>query len=198
MKSILDMIRQTRSHRSFKNVTIPTEDLMKMLEGAHYSSAAANKQVLRYALVNDKEICSRLFKDVVWASQIEWKPTEDEAPGGYIIILTDNPPKLPMNFIYPDCGIAIQNMRLIATELGYGTNIMEPVKKDDILKILNISDSYTPLFVIPVGVPTDDIIIIDAVDDNMKYSRESEGDHHYRHFVPKLPLDELIIGKNHN
>ena len=195
MNNVLELIKKTRSHRSFKNVQVPMEILMKMIEGAHYSSAGANKQFLRYFLVNDKEVCKQLFKDVVWASQIEWKPTEEEAPGGYIIILTDNPAKLPMNFIYADCGIALQNMRLIATELGYGTNIMEPVKKAEITKILGISEEYQPIQVMPVGIPTDDVIITDAVDGDMKYSREDLGNHNYKHFVPKLTLEELIIGK---
>lgn len=192
---ILDLIKNARSHRSFKNVTVPMEDLVKIVEGAHFSSAGANKQFLRYFLVNDNEICSKLFKDVVWASQITWKPSEEEAPGGYIIILTDNPPKLPLNFIYADCGISLQNMKLIATSLGYGVNFMEPVKKDDILSLLNLSNEYIPLFVMPIGVPTDEIILTDSENDNMKYFREDLGEHNYKHYVPKLPLDELIIGK---
>ncbi|MEG0730713.1 MAG: nitroreductase family protein, partial [Cetobacterium sp.] len=146
-------------------------------------------------LTNDKNICSKLFKDVVWASQIQWKPSEDEAPGAYIIIFTNNPSKLPLNFIYTDCGIALQNMKLIATSLGYGVNFMEPVKKDDILSLLEISKEYTPLFVMPIGIPTDDVILTEVEDENMKYSREDLGSHHYNQFVPKLSLEELIIGK---
>ncbi|MEG0816672.1 nitroreductase family protein [Cetobacterium sp.] len=192
---ILNLIKNARSHRSFKNIVVPMEDLMKIIEGAHFSSAGANKQFLRYFLINDKKICSNLFKDIVWASQIEWKPSEDEAPGAYIIILTDNPPKLPLNFIYTDCGIALQNMKLIATSLGYGVNFMEPVKKDDILSLLNISKEYIPLFVMPIGVPTDDIIITEAINNDIKYSRENLGNHFYKHYVPKLSLEELIIGK---
>lgn len=192
---ILDLIKKARSHRSFKDISVPMEDLMKIIEGAHFSSAGANKQFLRYFLVNDKEVCSKLFKDVVWASQIEWKPTEDEAPGAYVVILTDNPPKLPINFIYADCGIVLQNMKLIATSLGYGVNFMEPVKKEEIIELLKISKSYMPLFVMPIGVPTDEVVLTEAQNDNMKYSREDLGDHNYKHFVPKLPLDELIIGK---
>ncbi|MCQ8213391.1 nitroreductase family protein [Cetobacterium somerae] len=192
---ILNLIKNARSHRSFKNIVVPMKDLMKIIEGAHFSSAGANKQFLRYFLINDKETCSKLFKDVIWASQIEWKPLEDEAPGAYIVIFTDNPPKLPLNFIYADCGIALQNMKLIATSLGYGANFMEPVKKDEILSLLNLSNEYIPLFVMPIGVPTDEIILTEAIDGNMKYYREDLGEHNYKHFVPKLPLDKLIIGK---
>lgn len=192
---ILDIIKKARSHRSFKSSSVPMSDLMKIIEGAHFSSAGANKQFLRYVLVNDKNICSQLFKDVVWASQIEWKPTENEAPGAYIVVFTDNPPKLPLNFIYADCGIALQNMKLIATSLGYGVNFMEPVKKDEILEVLNISKEYIPLFVMPIGVPTDEVILTEVENRNMKYWRESLGNHNYRHFVPKLPLDQLIIKK---
>ncbi len=192
---ILDLIKKARSHRSFKNATVPMDDLIKIVEGAHFSSAGANKQILRYFLVNDKESCSKLFRDVIWASQIQWKPSEDEAPGGYIIIFTDNPPKLPLNFIYADCGIVLQNMKLIATSLGYGVNFMEPVKKDDILSLLEIPKEYTPLFVMPIGVPTDEIILTEVKNEDMKYSREDLGDHNYKHYVPKLSLDKLIIGK---
>ena len=192
---ILNLIKSARSHRSFKNISIPMEDLMKIMEGAHFSSAGANKQFLRYFLINDKEICNKLFKDVIWASQIEWKPSEDEAPGAYIIILTDNPSKLPLNFIYADCGIALQNMKLIATSLGYGVNFMEPVKKDEILSLLDLSNKYMPLFVMPIGVPTDEVILTDVENNDMKYYRENIGEHNYKHYVPKLSLDELIIGK---
>lgn len=192
---ILNLIKSARSHRSFKNISIPMEDLMKIMEGAHFSSAGANKQFLRYFLINDKAICNKLFKDVIWASQIEWKPSEDEAPGVYIIILTDNPSKLPLNFIYADCGIALQNMKLIATSLGYGVNFMEPVKKDEILSLLDLSNKYMPLFVMPIGVPTDEVILTDVENNDMKYYRENIGEHNYKHYVPKLSLDELIIGK---
>lgn len=194
-EKILNLIKKARSHRSFKNFQVPFEDLMKIIEGAHYSSSGANKQFLKFFLVNNKYVCTQLFKDVIWASQITWKPTLDEAPGAYIVILTDNPSKLPLNFIYTDCGIALQNMKLIATELGYGVNFMEPIKKDDILKTLGISSLYTPLFIVPIGIPTDEIILTESQNNDMKYSRIELKDHNYQHFVPKLKLEDIILGK---
>lgn len=193
---ILDLIKKTRTHRSYEDKKVSKEDILKILEGARLSSAGANKQILRYAIVTDNNLCDEIFKLSHWATQIEWKPTLEESPRSYIIILTEKNLNFPNKFLYTDIGIASQNMRLMAFELGYETALIDAPENGSIEKILGLDDGYKAHFSLAIGDATDNIILTTAVNGDMKYTRVKSPDGKYTHYVPKLSIDEIVVLEN--
>lgn len=63
--------------------------------------------------------------------------------------------------------------------------------KKEIDKILNLPENYSSKAVIILGIGKEDVEIVDIrAKDDSKYYRKEE-----KHFVPKIVLEDLIIGK---
>ena len=58
---MIEKIKNTRSHRKFTDKKISKEEILKILEGARYSSSAKNSQFLRYSYTVDDEKCKKTF-----------------------------------------------------------------------------------------------------------------------------------------
>lgn len=186
---IYELIKNTRSFRRFDaNRKIEEAELLDMIESARCSGSAANRQRIRFALVNDKAVCDKIFENVAFAGYLkEWKgPSETERPMAYIVMLCkedDIDTSLAM-----DMGIAAQSILLTATEMGLGGCMIRSFKKAEIDKILG-KEGYNTAFVIALGKPTERVYLTDVKDGDIKYFRDENDDH----AVPKLSLKELII-----
>ena len=186
---ISELIKNTRSFRRFDaNRKIEEAELLDMIESARCSGSAANRQRIRFALVNDKAVCDKIFENVAFAGYLkEWKgPSETERPTAYIVMLCkedDIDTSLAM-----DMGIAAQSILLTATEMGLGGCMIRSFKKAEIDKIL-CKEGYNSAFVIALGMPTERVYLTDVKDGDIKYFRDENDDH----AVPKLSLKELII-----
>ena len=186
---ISDLIKSTRSYRRFDADRAITEcELKKMIESARCSGSAANRQRIRFVLLNEKEDCDFVFSNVAFAGYLkEWKgPTESERPTAYIVILTQN--ETVDAILGIDIGIAAQSILLTATELGLGGCMIGSFKKKEINEWLNREGYYSAL-IIALGKPTERVYLTDVKDGDIKYFRDENDDH----AVPKLSLDELII-----
>ena len=186
---ISELIKKTRSFRRFDaNRKIKESELLDMIESARCSGSAANRQRIRFALVNDKDTCDKIFNNVAFAGYLkEWKgPSETERPTAYIVMLCkedDIDTSLGM-----DMGIAAQSILLTATEMGLGGCMIRSFKKAEIDKIL-CKEGYNSAFVIALGMPTERVYLTNVKDGDIKYFRDENDDH----AVPKLSLKELII-----
>lgn len=187
---ILDILKTIRSHRSFLQTSISINELRYMIEGARYASSARNSQLIRYSLISNKGICNEIFKHVKFAGAIEWNPTLEESPCAYILLCSTKDISKENNMIYFDMGLATQNILLIAKELGYNGCIIGAYNKQEVEKIINLDEKYKSYFLIALGVAKDKVFVVPSVLNNIKYSRIDNN-----HYVPKLPLDEVIISE---
>lgn len=185
-----DIFLKNRSYRSFTNKSITKVHLLKMLENARLSASAMNRQVLRYALVDSKEQCDKIFPLTGWAGYIDWNPSKEEAPHAYIVLCVPNDKPINKNFTYFDMGLVSQNILLTAVSMGYGGCILANFKKKEVHKILNLPENYDCEILIALGEPAEVSTIVDAVDGEIKYYRNVEKKHQY---VPKLPLNEIVF-----
>ncbi|MDD2629992.1 MAG: nitroreductase family protein, partial [Limnochordia bacterium] len=124
---------------------------------------------------------------LAWAGYLkDWPgPAEGERPTAYIVILGDR--EISTSFGC-DHGIAAQSILLQAVELGYGGCIIGSVDRKTLMDILQIPDQYEVLLVIALGKPIEQVTLTTAKGD-IKYWRDS----HQVHYVPKRPLQEIII-----
>ena len=186
-----DLVKSSRSIRSFKADSVITENmLMEICSIARDCPAAMNLQPLKYRLVTKKEELDQMLENTRWAASLEQKlPPKGHAPSGYIVICHDTniTPQKPIFMI--DVGIVAQTMMLAARERGLGGCMIGSAKEEVIRNILSLPESLVPVLVLGLGVPDETIILTDAEDGNVKYYRDENN----IHYVPKRPIDELII-----
>lgn len=184
-----ELVLKTRSYRRFDaERKISSEELREMIDSARLSGSAANRQRIRFVLVNDKETCDKLFGNVAWAGYLkEWSgPTESERPTAYIVMMCKE--QNIDTSLAIDMGIYAEAILLTATEMGLGGCMIRSFKKSVIEAILG-REGYNAAFVIALGKPAERVYITDVKDGDIKYYRDENDDH----AVPKYSLDELII-----
>lgn len=183
-----ELARKNRSYRRFtEDVRITREELVELVETARLTPSAANRQPIRYRLVEDAESCAKVFETLGWAGYLkDWDgPEAGERPSAYIVLLG----KENINSAQ-DEGIIAQTILLAAVEKGYGGCMLGNVKRDALAKALEIPEAYVIKLVIALGQPKEEIVIDDIPSDgDIKYYREPNQVHH----VPKIVLDDLLV-----
>lgn len=185
-----DLISKNRSYRRFiQEAQVSMETLRELVDLAHLSPSAANRQPLKYFLSNTAEINSKIFPCLAWAGYLpEWPgPEEGERPAAYLIMLGDS--RITSNY-FCDHGIAAQSILLGAVEKGLGGCIIGAVNREKLRENLGLPSHFEILQVIALGKPKENVVIDPlAAGGDIKYWRDQNGVHH----VPKRDLDELII-----
>jgi nitroreductase len=187
--NLKDLVYKTRSYRRFEESHhIDIKTLEELVDLARMSASAANRQPLKYLLYNTSESCDRIFPFIVWAAYLkEWNgPARGERPSAYIIILGD---KSITESFSVDHGIAAQSIMLGATEAGLGGCMIASIKREALRNDLRIPEKFEILLILALGKPAEIILIDEIKDNDVKYWRDKNNNHH----VPKRPLDELII-----
>jgi nitroreductase len=170
------LIVRNRSYRRFdRSKAVERETLRRLVDIARRTASAANRQPLKYVLLNHADTCARLFRHLRWAGALkDWPgPAEGERPTAYIIILCDT--HISKN-AGCDHGIAAQSMLLAAVEKGLGGCMIGTVQRDGVRKEFGIPAEKCVLEDMEPGASTD-------------YYRDAQDVHH----VPKRPLDEVIL-----
>ena len=188
---IKDLVINNRSYRRFdRKRTIDIQTLRQLVDMARLSASAANLQPLRYILSSEPQKNDLIYPHLAWAGYLtDWPgPDKNERPTAYIIILGDT---RISKFLQYDCSIAAQTILLGATEMGLGGCMLGSIKREQLRNALDIPQQYEILLVVALGKPNETVVIEKADSPKqVKYWRDNEGIHH----VPKLSLDDIIIG----
>lgn len=184
------LIRSTRSYRRFHQATaISNETLRELVNLARLSASAANRQPLKYMLINSPEQNTQVFSTLSWAGYLkDWKgPQEGKRPSAYIILLNDT--KIAKSAKY-DAGIALQSMLLGARVRGLGGCTFGAVQRRQLREAFQIPERYPIVLVLALGEPVEEVQIDPLnADGSIRYWRDEDGIHH----VPKRSLDEIIL-----
>lgn len=181
----------TRSFRRFRESYPVTKELMtQWVDNARVTASTANKQPLRYRIVTDKETCARIFPTLTWAAALpDWDgPAEGERPTGYIIMAVNSETFKEQVWRF-DAGIAAQTIMLASTEEGFGGCIMLSFKRAQLKEAINMPEGLEPVLVLALGRPIEDVRLVDAKQGDTAYYR----DENHVHYVPKLPLDDILF-----
>ena len=185
-----DLIRQTRSYRRFhQSKGVSGETLRSLVNLARLSASGANLQPLKFILVSDQEMTSKVFPHTRWAGYLhDWDgPGEGERPAAYIIILGDREVRKSFGC---DHGIAAQSIMLGATERGLGGCILGALDRKGLRDLFDLPDRYEILLALALGEPKE-TVVLEAVgpEGDIKYYRDEDDVHH----VPKRGLDDIIL-----
>lgn len=185
---IRDLIVKNRTYRRYhEEEKIGIEELRELIDNARLSSCGNNMQPLKYIISLKEERNSVIFSHLKWAASLpEWKgPEKGERPVAYIVMLLDTTIRKTALW---DHGIAATNILLSATEKGYGGCMFASFDKEKLKQLFCLPESLEPIMVISLGVPKEEVVLEDIIEDQYRYYRDEDEVHH----VPKRSLDEVI------
>jgi len=147
---IKEIISQRFSVRSFKNVAVPKEKIMQVLEMTRLAPSAVNYQPWHFIVISQKKNIEALAKSyprpwflsapmVIVACinhKESWKRVKDNKDFGDV-----------------DIAIAVDHLTLAATSVGLGTCWVCNFDADLCRKTLELPDFIEPLVLVPIGFP---------------------------------------------
>jgi len=189
---IKELIYKNRSYRRFDESYEITENSLKdIIDLARVSGSAANRQPLKYRIINKKDELDIIYSNIKWAAYLtEWHgPEEGERPSAFIIILYDKNIEANREYLFCDLGLAAQNILLGLAEKKLGGCMMASINKENIVNKLKINKQYEILLIIAAGKPDEKIMLDEVKNNDIKYFRDKNDIHH----VPKRKLSDIII-----
>ncbi len=180
---------ECRTIRRFARVPAPSGgELTAIIECARLAPGAANLQRLRFKLILGED-ADRAREGIGLGGYLpeSQRPTYDERPSAYIVLLSDS--AAPDTNLAIDMGLAAELIVLRAAELGYGACIIRNFRPEIFSSFVS-SEGLVPGLVIALGTPAEEAKITDVDESgSIKYYRDENG----VNIVPKRTLSELII-----
>ena len=148
----LEAIMTRHSYREkYKSTSVPREDLTKIMEAGLAAPSGCNKQTTSLIAVDDPQILVRLHQVI--------QPAAGETAPAMICVLTQRIIAYSDKcYAVHDYSAAIQNMLLMAVELGYESCWYEGHVTDadrigdQMAKILGVPEDYELVCFLPIGV----------------------------------------------
>jgi len=136
-----EVLVKRRSIRKYKDIPVPKEHLIKILEAARIAPSAGHRQPWHFVVVENKETIKKLAKS-------EW------AAGAPVMIVGLADRAASATWCDNDLGIALEHIVLAATNLGYGTCWMGQTGREDMIgELLSIPANFKVVAVVPLGLP---------------------------------------------
>lgn len=189
----LDLVKQARSHRGFRqDRKVTRQELEHLVECARFTPAARNDQVLKYYLAEKPETVATIQPLTKWAGALAelHLPRKGAEPVAYIVIcldgsLAENPAPYQR-----DVGIVAQTMLLAAAEMGLNGCMIGSFAAGELREKLGLPEAIKPQLLLALGEGTDRIVMTDVGEDgSTTYYRDAED----THYVPKRTLEQLIL-----
>jgi len=188
-----EIIAKTRTFRRFfEKEKISMDILNDLVDLARLGGSARNGQPWQYMIINNPELCDKVFPFLGWAGYLgDWKgPVAGERPSAYIIcLLNSNWLKGPESEAQFDLGVATQNLLLGAMEHRIGGCRIASIKPK-LSSLFNLPEQLKISLVVALGRPRETVLLEECQSDSdIKYWRDDAGVHH----VPKRSLTSCLI-----
>lgn len=189
----LDLVKQARSHRGFRqDRKVTRQELEHLVECARFTPAARNDQVLKYYLAEKPETVAAIQPLTKWAGALAelHLPREGAEPVAYIVICLDGSLAENPTPYQRDVGIVAQTMLLAAVEMGLNGCMIGSFAAGELREKLGLPEAIKPQLLLALGEGTDRIVMTDVGEDgSTTYYRDAED----THYVPKRTLEQLIL-----
>ena len=188
-----ELVTKNRSYRGYDHSRAVTrEELLDMVDCARFAASSVNRQPLKYFLAYEPEMVDTIQPLTKWGRALPDMelPHPGKEPTAFIVICLDKTISENEKIFTRDLGIAAQTILLRAVEMGLGGCMIGNFSRSALSEAIHLADHLDPLLVIAVGKPDEDIVLTDLPSDgNTAYYRDASD----THYVPKRPLDDLII-----
>ncbi len=184
---VSEALKKRRTIRKFKQDPLPKEDILELVEYARLCAYPANLQPLKFAIIQDKGLCDKVFPNTKWAGYLpDGTPKEDERPTAYIAVLGDKTIKASFEV---EAGAAVTSMMLGAFEKGIASCWIGALTREPIMDILSLDkERFSLLYILALGYPAQESQACEF-SDSIKYFE----DENKKINVPKRPFEEILI-----
>jgi nitroreductase len=151
---LLSLIKKRRSIRKFQKKEIPQKFIEKLIEALIWAPSAGNLQSRKFYFVFNQKIKEKIAEAALNQEFIK------EAP---LVIVACKDEKIERVYgkrgkeLYAICDVSasIENLLLVAENLGLGSVWIGAFEEREIIKILNLPENLIPLAILPLGYPAE-------------------------------------------
>jgi len=180
------LVAKNRSYRGYDNsFVVRADQLRRIMEVVPKCPSAKNEQVLRLRPVLSDEADKVLpYIRLGGALRSLKLPLSGTEPRAFIVICSTVEEDKYVNM---DIGIVAQTMLLQAVEIGLNGICIGAFDRENVRQSLDLP--YEPLLILAIGKGAEKITLVESTEgQSMNYYRQDGV-----HYVPKLPLDTIII-----
>ena len=163
---MLEFLRTRRTYRRFEQRPVAPEILTEAVNAARIASCGANRQTVRYIVVQSADAVAAVQPLVHWAAYLppeQGQPKPDELPTAFIAVLQDD--NLP-GASDVDVGLALGSLTAAAW-----------------------ADGVRLCYMVALGYPTHASKLVKMQDGSVKYYL----DENRGYCVPKRSMDEVLL-----
>lgn len=183
---IYEKITCRRTIRKYTRKNVPEKVLLKCVDAARLSPSAANRQPLKYVIVNNEKLLRKVFSTLSWAGYLpDYQPGDGEMPRAYVVILLDKNVRTNPGH---DAGIAAMSISMVAYDEGLGSCILGAVDRERLKKVLNVPSSLDIILVVALGYPSENPVVDEVKEGDIMYWLDENGVLH----VPKRELKDMV------
>ena len=153
--SILDIIKNRRSVREFKDQEIPESEIDVLIEALRWAPSAGNLQSRKFYFVLNEAVRNKLAQTGLrhdYVSFIARAPLVVVACADLRIASRYAERGINL-YCIQDTAASVQNLLLAAHDLGLGTCWVGAFNEDLVKEILDMPDYLRPVVIVPVGYP---------------------------------------------
>ena len=168
---------------------LETEILTEAIDAARLASCGANRQTVRYIVVQSADAVAAVQPLVHWAAYLppeQGQPKPNELPTAFIAVLQDD--NLP-GASDVDVGLALGSLTAAAWAHGVGSCIMGAIDRPALTRLLALPDGVRLCYMVALGYPTHASKLVEMQDGSVKYYL----DENRGYCVPKRSMDEVLL-----
>ena len=145
--SSIDFILTRRSIRHYEIKDIPQDVLQQILEAGRQAPSAANRQPVRFVVVNDRDLL-RVLCDTLITRFVKYAPLA-------IVGCADTKSLLTGKWAVVDATIAMENMVIAAWALGVGSCWIGACNEEKVKNLMKIPDRWKVVALVTLGYPAE-------------------------------------------
>ena len=189
--NMMKFLRGRRTYRRFEQRPVAPEILTEAVDAARIASCGANRQTVRYIIVESADAVAAVQPLVHWAAYLQPEqgvPKPDELPTAFIAILQDD--NLP-GASDVDVGLALGSLTAVAWAHGVGSCIMGAINRPALTQLLALPEGVRLCYMVALGYPTHESHLVSMQNGDVKYYLDDNRDF----CVPKRGMEEVLLGK---
>ena len=189
--NMMKFLRGRRTYRRFEQRPVAPEILTEAVDAARIASCGANRQTVRYIIVESADAVAAVQPLVHWAAYLppeQGAPKPDELPTAFIAILQDD--NLP-GASDVDVGLALGSLTAAAWTHGVGSCIMGAINRPALTELLALPEGVRLCYMVALGYPTHESHLVSMQDGDVKYYLDDNRDF----CVPKRGMEEVLLKK---
>lgn len=189
--NMMKFLRGRRTYRRFEQRPVAPEILTEAVDAARIASCGANRQTVRYIIVESADAVAAVQPLVHWAAYLppeQGAPKPDELPTAFIAILQDD--NLP-GASDVDVGLAVGSLTAAAWAHGVGSCIMGAINRPALTELLALPEGVRLCYMVALGYPTHESHLVSMQDGDVKYYLDDNRDF----CVPKRGMEEVLLKK---